>query len=751
MTMKTHFLALCGAALILTILPVRAQTVSPIETVSPVVGGLQMTAQLSKARFAVGEPLRLVVTLQNVGKSPVMVREAADFSGFGFAVRDRNGQVVPKTRQGTLFGQPNLFRSVPPRVTTLRPSEIKRTTFLLGALFDFSLSGSYSLKLLRATDKLDAARQRTARLWLECGPLKFELSEPDAAQPNDGSRWTPAPLGVRAPQEIAYTLHDGPIRAFQRGTDGQAWPLQGFHPISFPFGKLSTAHGEPALNVPTVSELRTGPDGRGIYAFSGPHAFFETRKQQRLLWQFERTSSGALMPLSPPRLALDFQLLDLRFDPTGRFAFAYGQKILSSKVIPSPRKGEEPTVLEPKSTLLQAMRVAPNGALTPLRATIIGTDLPSNGQMSLAFHPRKPLLYLLHDIEPRIYRFRIGNDGTLLALAPIALKTGSSLRALAFSGDGRFAYGLVNPYKKEGIESFRVGEDGELTPLGPKIPLGAQGVSMVAHPDGSVYVLTWRDNGGPLIGSVKAFHIGAEGQLSPLAARALASGEQGFGSNLLLSPSGRFLYLMGRRTSVFKIATNGNLSPPEPLSDAEDVSHSNAGSEVNLAVVSAAPKPETNSLQLDLEAHTSGPNVSLTATLRNPTSLTFSLPSLVFPRDFGIEVRHFWTRDAPQSSGETVTLTRYGQKLAQEKATSIPLELGSQKQLSTQLVLSRIFDLSRPGIYRVEVMAVPSMAQGFSGSTVQSEALQIEVRPQPETIETSPQAGSSRAKPTRRF
>jgi 6-phosphogluconolactonase (cycloisomerase 2 family) len=347
------------------------------------------------------------------------------------------------------------------------------------------------------------------------------------------------------PHEFVY-VNCGDIQQFRVGDDGGLVPL---NPFAVPGGSgsayvfLSPSHryayaldndyaavyqyrvqtdGRLApLRPPTVS---SGRDPEYMTFSHDGRAAYVANLLSNTISQYHIAADGALEPMRPAQV-LGGDILDAPCLPPHRhFAYAPGRgdiaefavrpdgslHSLSPSTIPVQGNAER-MVYDPSGHFLYTsgvgqggilqFRIQDNGQLVPLSPATIPLPFPvffSEGDA--------PLHYLYALIAgPGIAPYRLGTDGQLTPVQPIVAYPTISL---TFSQGGHFAYSTGDDNQ---LRSFRVGTDGRLTRIGSPLPVSGMAERPVVVPSGRfVYVPNLDD------GTISQFGVKSDGSLAPI-------------------------------------------------------------------------------------------------------------------------------------------------------------------------------------------------------------------------------------------
>jgi 6-phosphogluconolactonase len=123
--------------------------------------------------------------------------------------------------------------------------------------------------------------------------------------------------------------------------------------------------------------------------------------------------------------------------------------------------------------------------LTPTRQQFARTP-PRAGPRHLTFHPKKPIVYVINEIENSVTAFDYHADtGTLIerqtiSTLPDDFQTESNCADLKITPDGRFLYGTNRGH--DSIAAYEIGDDGRLKLLAiePSLGKGPQNLAITA-------------------------------------------------------------------------------------------------------------------------------------------------------------------------------------------------------------------------------------------------------------------------------
>jgi 6-phosphogluconolactonase (cycloisomerase 2 family) len=235
---------------------------------------------------------------------------------------------------------------------------------------------------------------------------------------------------------VANSVGSGYISQFGINGDGSLSPLV---PSAVPI--------DPSLINPR--SMVVTPDGQFVYVACEGTGDPESTPARAGVAQFRISGTGELTPLTPPFIEPDRPLaVSVTISSNSKFAYV---------------------VTKPDSQIFQ-FRIEPDGHLT---ATLGRTVNPRTYLLrpALAPTPDGRSIYMVTTARSFVAQYGLDADGGLIPLSPLTVPSGSPLRAITLSPDGRFAYAIsVAPSEPlasgpGGIWQYRIGGNDELAPM----------------------------------------------------------------------------------------------------------------------------------------------------------------------------------------------------------------------------------------------------------------------------------------------
>ena len=612
------------------------------------VAGLSMSARFSRSRFKAGDAVDVVVTLRNTSDKRINLGGSAlENSAYSFDVRDERGARAPQTLEGERFFKMP-FAVFANSLVSLESKQERIRSFRLSQLLDLSAGGRFSLHVSRGVGDFFWANARVV-----APPVAFEIERAPAVQFD-----SVAPLATTGKFLVGAGSGDELTR-LRVEENGALSPTRGTSPT-----------------VPRATALVVSPDGRFVYVVRdntvGRTSFGGYAAQaDGAIFPFRVGANGALEPLGAPvPLAPDFYTLILDATRGQLVSFSnyqHGRGLENGgrawKIQPDGRLVAVPGfTLDETATLafspsgrlaftanypVSAFRVAPDGHFT--RETYFGWRLSEGGARDVWVSPDGKLLLVQLEAESKHQNgaTKWAQGGALFRIFPG--KTGDALLqrvpGVFFDRDGRGPISVV--------------------------PVGFD-------PSGR-FVL-----GQTARGDIACFDVSNPAKVV-LKSRFPAGQQPGWSSRgnlqlgLAFDEDGHTFYTAGGGVArAFRLSDDGDIqSLGAPISS----------SACSVALV-AAPRSVAQSgilqARLTRDVATAGAAMPLEIRVASPTKLGIEV----------VRLRESWQKPN-EARSEIIPILRAGQ-------ISYPLRL---KQ-SARLDVSRLFDASRPGIYRVK-LSVP--------------------------------------------
>ncbi len=310
-------------------------------------------------------------------------------------------------------------------------------------------------------------------------------------------------------------------------------------------------------------------------------------------------TSGALSPLTPPKVAAGAFPHDITLLPSGTFAYvanldgdswgpgSVGQYAVAvngaltpitagtvsgpaaPRSLTSDPAGSYLYVTSGDNNIFQYTVDRTSGALIPMSPARVATGA---NPFSVVVHPSGSFAYAANKDGASVSQYRVGSAGGLTPLSPATVATGTSPWAVVVDPSGRFAYTVNNVDNT--VSQYAVASGGTLSPLSPPtlqapiVPAGGPDAYLATRPMTVV-------GGGPAIpvpryayvanlfdGTVSQYTFGGDGGMAPQAHQTVQAGTEP--SSVAVDPAGRYVYvtnLEGNDVSQFTVGADGTLSP----------------------------------------------------------------------------------------------------------------------------------------------------------------------------------------------
>jgi 6-phosphogluconolactonase (cycloisomerase 2 family) len=215
---------------------------------------------------------------------------------------------------------------------------------------------------------------------------------------------------------------------------------------------------------------------------------------------------------------------------------------------------------------VSAFSVLPGGALLTVPGSPFMTGGTGAMHVLMGTHKvttatvRRSFLYVANSGSSNVSAFKIDTEtGGLTSVTGSPFGSGLSMVAsLAATPNGRYLY--AGNLGTLSISEFAISPNGALTPIG-SIALGDVPNGMKVSPDGRFLGVAAINSD-----SVAMFNIASNGPLTPVTGSPFSAGGFGFAADVEINCKSSLLFapetvLLGTTVAVFKIASNGALSP----------------------------------------------------------------------------------------------------------------------------------------------------------------------------------------------
>ncbi len=292
------------------------------------------------------------------------------------------------------------------------------------------------------------------------------------AMVNAGYSYASEPLSVVVDPSGRYAyvvnLGDGTVAQYKIGSNGTLIPM---NPASVAAGKWP-------------EYVTVDPSGRYVYVTDAGYTTIS---------QFTIGIGGGLSPMSPATAPAVNGPAGIAVDPSGKYVYAAN---------------------EGDSTISQ-YTIGPDGSLTAMspwwvRPTTQNGAILVDGTDSVAVDPSDRYVYAANEGNNTVSQFTISSDGTLAAMSPVTVASGSEPWSIVVDPSGRYVY--VANKGDNTVSQYTIGVGGALIPMSPaSVPAGLVPTSITVDPSGRfVYVTNGGDN------TVSQYIIGEGGALTPV-------------------------------------------------------------------------------------------------------------------------------------------------------------------------------------------------------------------------------------------
>jgi DNA-binding beta-propeller fold protein YncE len=259
------------------------------------------------------------------------------------------------------------------------------------------------------------------------------------------------------------------------------------------------------------------------------------------VWAYSIAADGFLVPVPGSPFAVGREPDSVAVDPTGKFAYV-------------ANTGDANNV--------SAYRIAADGALKP----VPGSPFAAGSRpVSVAVDPTGKFAYVANNLDNNVSAYSIAANGALTQVPGSPFATGSRPVSMAVDPTGKFAY-VAHARVNTGW-AYHIAANGGLTPVlgSSPFPTWSFPVSVAMGPTGKYfYVVTSR--GIDSRGDVGVNLIADGGFVVPI--HHFATGIQP--SSMAVDPTGKFAYVaiqigdihsLNGSVSAYRIAANGDLTP----------------------------------------------------------------------------------------------------------------------------------------------------------------------------------------------
>lgn len=339
----------------------------------------------------------------------------------------------------------------------------------------------------------------------------------------DGQSGTTSLAVVHRP-EVAYVANQNAIYQFSIADDGTLHPLT---PASVPGAAASiqidgngahayataglgvlqfTVGPNGALTAMTPASVNAQIGGSGPVSVvlhpSGKFAYVAVAGEPGAgdggILKFAIGSDGSLQ--SPPTIMAGGNPVVIGLDPKGLYAYVVNYTTLTG------------------FANIAEYTIAADGSLSPANPTEIQAGIEAR---SIVTDPQGSHLYVAARSSNLILQFGIGTGGVLTPLNPASTQV-TLPRAIAVDPNGQYLFvGTDDPVLSPGsVSAFSISSDGSLAALNPAtVASGTDPIDMLVEPSGRfVYAANYADN------SISEYAIAANGSLTSIGVVALPAG-----------------------------------------------------------------------------------------------------------------------------------------------------------------------------------------------------------------------------------
>jgi 6-phosphogluconolactonase (cycloisomerase 2 family) len=219
-------------------------------------------------------------------------------------------------------------------------------------------------------------------------------------------------------------------------------------------------------------------------------------------------------------------------------------------------------VADAGSNQISVLRIHSDGSLSP----VAGSAFPSGGNTPVSIAVRGSLVYVANQGNggSNYTGFTLSPNGTLTPLpgSTVALPDGSGVGDVLIDLTARHLVGVRVATSL--IDSFVIGTNGALTSA-PGYPVASQAPGPLGSAfkgAGNLRLYVSNAHAGPLLGTISAYGVAANGALTPLAGSPYAD-QQTAPCWVTLSPDGKFLFTANAGSdsiSSYAISADGSLT-----------------------------------------------------------------------------------------------------------------------------------------------------------------------------------------------
>lgn len=274
----------------------------------------------------------------------------------------------------------------------------------------------------------------------------------------------------------------------------------------------------PNANVINVALTGTNPHCIAV-APSGQYAYVANYGNGTLS-QYTIGNDGTLTPMTPATVTAGSRPYSIAVTPSGLYAY----------------------VANSGDGTVSQFAVGSDGTLTAITNSPVATGLgASAAPASITVDPSSHYVYVANSGEGSVSEYTIGNDGSLTAMTPATVPSGSGANSAPISikvdPSGQYVYAANS--NEDTVSQYTIGAGGVLTPLSPAtVTAGSNPASVTVNPLGS-YAYVANYSSSATRGSITEYSIGSDGALAEIGT--VTTGKNPI--SITVDPTGLYAYV----------------------------------------------------------------------------------------------------------------------------------------------------------------------------------------------------------------